>query len=387
MQPAPEAQHACTPTALSLDALSTTQRCTRCILPTEYPKVDFDESGECAYCRRWTAKWNDIDFGAQSAALDSILGKYRGAVRPYDCLVGMSGGKDSVYAAYILKQRGMHPLACTFDNGFLTDDARHNIASAVEELGIGHVFVHPDADVMHKLYRHFLLSAGEFCSVCNVGIRSALYRTARENGIRLIVSGQSNRTEANSPKEFFTCSNGYFANVARSAISRRQIMDYMQVSQIGRVAKHVTRKAVFLQLPSYLPWVEEDFKRELAARVGWRGAVGVQHADCLMSEAKEYLKLRKFGVTEYTAKLSSLVRDGQLTRAEALERVRSQAEALGAQGPEIEALIRQTFSLSEGEYQQALGASHLPYLSKTDARIASIKNLYERARYRRARAS
>lgn len=362
-------------------------RCSTCILPSAYPGVDFDDTGTCAYCRRWNEKWDGIDFDAQAVELDRILGRYRGSAQPYDCLIGLSGGKDSVYAAYILKQRGMHPLACTFDNGFLTDEARHNIASAVSALGIGHEYVQPDPTELRALFAHFITNAGEFCSVCNVGIRSALYRTAEAHGITLIVSGQSNRTEANSPKEFFTCSNGYFHNVARGTFPEADIARFMHVSQLQRVVKHVTHSAVFLQLPSYMPWREEEFKRTLATELGWQGAVGQQHADCTMSDAKEYLKLKKFGVTEYTAKLSSLIRDGQLTRAEALERVAGQVADLEERGPEIRARIQQAFGLTDQEFDTALEASHLPYLSSTDARISQVKNTYERLRYRKAKHS
>lgn len=359
-------------------------RCSRCILPAVYPGVDFDDTGTCAYCRRWSQKWDGIDFDAQAIELERILSRYRGKSKPYDCLIGLSGGKDSVYAAYVLKHNGMHPLACTFDNGFLTDEARHNVASAVEALGIGHEYVLPDPRELRALFAHFLTSAGEFCSVCNVGIRSALYRTAEAYGITLIVSGQSNRTEANSPKEFFTCSNGYFHNVARGAFPETDIARFMHVSQLQRVVKHVTHSAVFLQLPSYMPWREEEFKRTLSTELGWQGAVGQQHADCTMSDAKEYLKLKKFGVTEYTAKLSSLIRDGQLTRVEALERVAAQMANLEERGPEIQARIQDAFGLNDAEFDAALRASHLRYLSETDARISQVKNLYERMRYRKA---
>lgn len=367
-------------------AVSAETRCTRCILPAAYPGVDFDESGTCAYCRRWSQKWEGLDFGTQAAELEHILATHRGATEPYDCLIGLSGGKDSVYAAYLLKQHGMTPLACTFDNGFLTDAARRNIASAVSALGIGHVYVEPDPDQLRAMYRHFLGAAGEFCSVCNVGIRSSLYRTAEAHGIKLIVSGQSNRTEANSPKEFFTCSNGYFANVARGAFPSADVKRYMHVTQAGRVVRHLTHSAVFLQLPSYVPWREEEFKRVLASELGWEGAVGEQHADCTMSDAKEYLKLEKFGVTEYAAKLSSLVRDGQLTRDEALLRLEKQVTGLRENAPEIRERIQHAFGLSADELDASLRASHLPYLSKTDARISAVKNAYERLQYRRSRS-
>ncbi len=373
-------------TGHDVSAAGTSRRCSVCILPSEYPRIEFDNSGQCVYCQRWNDKWSRLDFARQSVQLESVLGQYRGKSSPYDCLIGLSGGKDSVYAAYLLKKHGMRPLACTFNNGFLTEAALHNIRHAVDALSIGHVFVEPPAAELGRLYRHFMVTAGEFCSVCNVGIRSSLYRIAKCYGIKLIVSGQSNRTEANSPREYFTCSPGYFKNVVGSVLSAAGLNGFMYMSQLKRVAWHLTRSAVFLELPSYVPWKEEEFKQELADKVGWKGAVGEQHSDCRMSDAKEYLKLKKFGVTELTAKLSSLVRDGQLTREDALLRIRRQVDCLLANESVIRDTMKRAFDLSEDQIDGAIRASHLPYIARTDVLISDVRNLHERFRYKKRKA-
>ncbi|HBO45278.1 MAG TPA: hypothetical protein DD670_15385 [Planctomycetaceae bacterium] len=359
------------------------QRCSECILPAEYPGIEYDESGQCNYCRRWKRKWDSLDFAKQAAQLEGILGAYRGKLYPYDCLIGLSGGKDSVYAAYILKKHNMRPLACTFDNGFLTETALHNISSTVNALGIGHVVVHAPPGDLHRLYRHCVLTAGEFCSVYNVGIRSALYRMAKCYGIKLVVTGQSNRTEASSPKEYFTCSSGYFQNVGGTVASKKELAGFMYMSQFKRALWHLRRTVVYLQLPSYVPWKEEEFKEELARNVDWRGSVGEQHADCRMSDAKEYLKLKHFGVTELTAKLSSLVRDRQLSREDALVRIQQQVDHLQENEASIREQIRKEFDLSESQLDEAIRASHIPYISKADTFLSNLKNLQEVLRYRK----
>jgi N-acetyl sugar amidotransferase len=353
------------------------QRCTKCILPEEYPGISFDEKGVCNYCRSWETKWHKFDFAYSETLLENILSKYRGKSEPYDCLIGLSGGKDSSYAAYVLKKHNMNPLSFTFDNGFLSERALYNINSTVKALSLGHVFVGPNADYLSKFYKHFILTAGEFCTVCNTGIRAALYRTARSYGINLIVSGFSPRTEANSPKEFFTSSTGYFHNVCKDTFSRKEIKGYEYVNLIQRVSSQIRRSPFLLYLPNYMPWNEGEFIAVLAAELNWKGSFGEQHTDCRMNDAKEYLKLKKFGMVELVAKFSSLIRDKQLTRDEALSLSQQYMDQLIENEHDIRELIKNELNLTENLLDKAIHTSHLKYISKTDTMFDKAKNLRE----------
>lgn len=352
-------------------------RCSRCILPENYPKIEFDPEGECNYCKKWQNKWGTSDFSVKENQLDIILGRFRSQTKPYDCVVGMSGGKDSSYVAYLLKQKGMTPLAVTFDNGFMTELSRENIRKVVDSLSLGHVVISFGHEYITSLYRNFLLAAGEFCSVCNVGIRAALFRAARLYHINLIVSGRSRRTEANSPPEFFSCSPGYFNNVAQSFSAKEEILGYLYFQQWRRIWWQLRKKPFYMELPSVLPWDEKQMMAELEQHIGWSGTFGKQHEDCKMSDAKELLKYRKFGVTEMTAKLSSLVRDGQLTREDAIHRAEKNIADLEDHATDIQELLREVFSLSAAELTQAFQRSHQPFLSGSDRFVAKIKKIYE----------
>ena len=185
----------------------------------------------------------------------------------------------------------MNPLAVTFDNCLMTEVAFHNIEATVNALSLGHVIVKHSWDYIQQLYRQFLITAGEFCSVCNVGIRVALYRIARQFNIGLIVSGRSGRTEANSPKEFFCCSPGYFYKIGRNFMSRKETYGFMYFNQIQRGLWNMMKSPYFIELPSYMPWREDDMLTIMKENINWEGRLGEQHADCRMNDAKEYLKL------------------------------------------------------------------------------------------------
>lgn len=356
---------------------TTISRCNQCILPSNYPEIEFI-AGTCNYCGYWKKKWGHEDLIAKEGNLERILSAYRGKTKPYDCVIGISGGKDSSYVAYLAKKYGMNPIAVTFNNTFLTETGRENIVNITNTLEIPHVFVEPDIVFIKNLYRHFLVTVGEFCSVCNIGIAASVYRVANEFGIRLVLSGHSPRTEANSPQGFFTSACNYFKNVAKERFSPREIDDFVYMWYKERVLRHFTKNPTFLKFAHYLPWKEERMLQELSTDVGFMSSLWEQHQDCSMSHVKEYLKLSHFGVTERTAKLSSLIRDGQITREKALDISAEYEQKLRQNENMYKELICNTFKINDRELNQALKASHISYIPRIQNVIGIIKRKYLR---------
>jgi hypothetical protein len=120
------------------------RRCTRCVLPETMPFVDFDEHGVCAYCRqRKPLVWRG------SEALERLIAPHRRRDGRPDCLVSVSGGRDSMYGLHYLKTvLGLNPVAYTYDWGMVTDLARRNVSRICGKLGIEHILV--SADIQAK---------------------------------------------------------------------------------------------------------------------------------------------------------------------------------------------------------------------------------------------
>jgi hypothetical protein len=130
-------------------AVSQLRRCTRCILPETFPFIQFDEEGMCNICRRYKPLiWKGRD------AFEEVLAPYRRTNIQPDCLVPISGGRDSCYGIhYIKKVLGMNPIAYTYDWGMVTDLARRNISRMCGALGVEHVLVSADIKTKRKYIR------------------------------------------------------------------------------------------------------------------------------------------------------------------------------------------------------------------------------------------
>ncbi len=119
------------------------KRCTRCILPSTLDSITFDEDGVCNHCRKYERDFRDWEKikDRKENEFRSILEKAKSLKRPYDCLVPLSGGKDSTYALYLCTHvYHLKTLAVTLDNGYLSDAAKENIKSALACCDADHLF-------------------------------------------------------------------------------------------------------------------------------------------------------------------------------------------------------------------------------------------------------
>ena len=124
-----------------IEKIKKLKRCTKCILPETFPFIEFDEKGECNYCKNYKKK-------NQARSLDelkALVEPYRSKDGSPDCLVPFSGGRDSMYVMHVIKKElGLNPIAFTYDWGMVTDLARRNIARICGELGVENIIVAAD---------------------------------------------------------------------------------------------------------------------------------------------------------------------------------------------------------------------------------------------------
>src|SRR5512138_327465 len=160
-----------------------TTRCIRCLVPSTYPGITFDSEGVCSHC----LSYQKSEALGEERFLEKIHSK-RG--EEYDCVLGISGGKDSSYVAYLaVKKFGLRALAVSYDFPFMVDLARQNIKALCGHLGLELLIVKSRNNLEYDLLRNHLTSLAATgttwgqCMFCHYGIEAILYGTARSRGI------------------------------------------------------------------------------------------------------------------------------------------------------------------------------------------------------------
>ena len=334
-------------------------RCTRCILPQNYPGVSFNEDGVCRLC--YTYRERDyLGWQALKIAIYSFLENQDYINRNYDCVLGLSGGRDSTYLLYnLVRVVGLRVLAYHADNGFVPEETERSLKRATEILNVDlHVARH---DYLKKCLKHHILSwmkrpsaalVTMMCAGCRLGIRKGLSSAAIANKIPIVIYGGTpfeggnyktdllrvdphRRRGAPIRRSAGSLLAGYLRQVVRnprwimrpscSAILLREFRyDY-------RFRRLLKKQGTLLVSPfhHYVRWQEDDVVRTITRELDWRSsahASSTWRTDCYIALLKSHIYKSTLGFNDKDDHLSWLVRDGQISREEALDRVGTEQE-------------------------------------------------------------
>lgn len=318
------------------------QRCTICILPATYPGIRFNGQGVCNICSE-SDNEKRVSEKELKSKLDTIVQSYRGKGK-YDAVIGLSGGKDSSYVAYYLKKEyDLKILGVNFDNGYRSEYAIRNLDMLSDQLDIDLLTIRPNKAFLNRLYRHFLRKNGEFCSVCNnlgyLLIGSFCFNQQRLQGYApLAVGGWSKKYEY-QPGVSVTSMQYFFSHLtpelvdelmAQPFLEEQAVRIFMQLNDPRQTQTYAATQdefarlvSSFIQLPEYIPWDLNSMPQILAEEIGWQQPPNVHgsHFDCALFPIKEFLKYKKYGLTQETIKNSVMIREGLMARDDALKRI------------------------------------------------------------------
>lgn len=312
--------------------------CTRCILPDTRPGLVLDADGVCSACRSHKAKTATIDWGERRAAFERAVAAARAEAREYDCVVPVSGGKDSTWQVATCLEHGLRVLAVTWRTPGRTPIGARNLQNLID-LGVDHI----DFTINPRVERRFLLASlarhGTTAIPMHLAIFNIPLSIALRYGAPLVVWGENSALEyvgevAESGSFELTRDwvRKYGAVHGTSAedwvsdeLSARDLSPYAGPSDEELARAGV--RAVFLGM--FFPW-DPQAVYDVARAHGFAadpsgprtGTYEYADIDDDFISIHHALKWLKFGFTRDWDNLSLEIRNGRLTRDEAIERVR-----------------------------------------------------------------
>lgn len=300
------------------------QNCVRCIYDERIPYIHFDAEGVCNYCRQSEDLDREYPTGQEGMRrLEELAKQIRleGAGKPYDVVVGVSGGCDSTYLLHMAKELGLRPLAAHFDNTWNSKIAVENIHNILDKLKID-LFTHVvNNEEFNDLFRSFLLaSVPDIDTPSDIGLATTHYLAARKFGIKYIFEGHSFRTEGISPHGWFYMDAKYIQTVHR--MFGRQKMETFPNLWIVRWLKWSGFDKIKKIRPLYyLDYNKEEVKQFLADKYQWQWYGGHHMENRTAYFTNNYYLPKKFGIDLRYCEYSALIRSGRMTREEAVEKI------------------------------------------------------------------
>lgn len=300
------------------------QICTKCIMDTTDPDISFDEKGACNHCKRYEEIVPSRVFEGEEAKtkMEAIVSKMKkdGKGRDYDCIIGVSGGVDSTYIAYLVKELGLRPLAIHFDNGWNSELAVSNIEKVLSKLGIDLYTYVINWEEFRDLQISFLKAStpdGEVPTDHAIG--ALLWREASNRGIKYIISGMNFKSEAMSvPAWAYGHSDWKYIKSVHKLFGTKKLKTYPHFSFIKLFTTNFVRGIRTVSLLNYMDYNKEEAMDVLQNQLDWVYYGGKHYESIYTRFYQSYILPRKFNIDKRRGHLSDLINSGQLTREAAL---------------------------------------------------------------------
>ena len=300
------------------------KRCKKCLISKNYPNTEFDDRGICNYCN------GDKDYNISGEITDRIKRKdefredFERTVKTckgkkYDCVVGLSGGKDSIYLLYLMKEEyGLNCLAFTVDNGLVSDYAKENIEIAVKALRVDHIYCRPTHNFYRKFYKKIIKNPGEkgyvntICSICSELFHSTALKLAVENNIPLVLIGYS-------PDQV----TKYFYEMPLNEISESRIPETLHSNEFTDKDRDYFWNPTKYKIENYprvlFPYHVIPYPgiEKIEAFLQGKKLINVSnplYTNCSLSWLTIYLDLKKNGFNPLESNYSELIRSGKAKR-------------------------------------------------------------------------
>ncbi|MGI8602769.1 MAG: N-acetyl sugar amidotransferase [Verrucomicrobiales bacterium] len=356
---------------------SLVERCSRCVFDVNTPSIKFDADGVCNYCGTCEQLEKQYPMGSEGTRiLEQLVDQIKRAGRgkPFDVVIGVSGGCDSSYMVAKAKEWGLRPLAAHFDNTWNSTIATQNIHSVLSKLGVELFTYVVDNEEYNDICRAFI-DAGviEIETPTDIGLATTLYMAAEKYGVKYQFEGHSFRTEGVAPLGWCYMDGKYIESVvkAHGNYSQHRMRSFPNL-WFGRFLKYMLLNRVKKIRPIYwMDYDKEKTKQWLTANYGWQWYGGHHLENRFTAFFHSYYAPRRFGVDTRVVGYSGLIRSHQMTRQQALMELTKPFHF----DDEIVDIVKRRLRFSDAAFEAAMAGP-----TRTYRDFKTYKPLFERLR-------
>jgi N-acetyl sugar amidotransferase len=352
--------------------------CVRCCMPETQEGLKFDELGICQACQSSEQKIH-INWLERELELRKILESAKASAgNNYDCIVPISGGKDSVYQLHVLvKVYGMKPLAVTFSHNWYSETGWYNLQNALQEFNVDHIMFTPNRDLVNRIANRSLGAIGDACWHCHSGVGAFPLQAAVRFNIPLLIWGESiaessGRASYKDPAHKFD--REYFIKVSAKRQPNEMVCETLSERDLYPfnvpTIEEIQRVGVYgIHLGDYIFWDEERQTEFICQEYGWKetemeGAYkGYKSAECIMAGVHDFTCYLKRGYGRSTFQACFDVRNGLMSREEGFKL----AQAIDSERPGALDYYLKITKLSEVEFYETL--KNLKHLKLIDIEV------------------
>lgn len=333
-------------------------------MDTTDPDIVFDKYGVCNHCHAYDklVKKNVFSGEEGKTILARIVDEIKegGRGKEYDCIIGVSGGVDSTYVAYKVKELGLRPLAVHLDNGWDSELAVKNIEEILKRLDID-LYTHViDWEEFKDLQLAFLRASTPDSEIpSDHAIFSLMYQMAEKIGTRYVITGFNTRTETHIPAawsqghtdwKYIKSVHKKFGKLKLRTFPHLNIFSYYYLQQ----------KQKWVSILDYIDYVKSDAKEFLNKKFCWKDYGGKHHESIYTRFYQGYILPKKFGFDKRKSHFSSLICSGQMSRDKALEDLKTEPYPIEMQ-EEDKAYVIKKFGITENDFEVIMNSPKKSY--------------------------
>jgi N-acetyl sugar amidotransferase len=363
--------------------------CSKCILDNiDDPKITFDEKGVCNHCKIYDENilkyyhGNDTDLKLFNDLVNEV--KRKGEKSEYDVIIGLSGGVDSTYVAYLCWKHKIRALAVHLDNGWNSELSVVNIKNILKITGFDLYTYVINWEEFRDLQRSYIKAhVVDIEALTDHAISTILMKIASENNIPYILNGNSITTEGRLPEHWIhNKSDSINIRDIHNKFGKYKLKTFPLKSIWSTLL--FTSKVQSISILDLYPYNKPLAKELIIREFGWRDYGGKHYESVFTRFYQAYILPRKFGIDKRKSHYSTLICANQLSRSEALELMKEDTYIDKATEKSDYIFVLKKLGLTEEEFERYIDTppiEHTYYKSIMNY-YSTVRPIYRFIKYR-----